>query len=366
MRIKPRNFGSAALIAGLLLLGACNDTSTVQNKQGQPPSAPTQANAGPDDEGQLIALNAGKSLIGKPTPALTFKTIDGTTVDLGKLLGKRPIYLKFWATWCIPCRQQMPAFKDDFARYGSEVEIFAINTGFNDDLAAVEAYRRELALPMPITIDDGKFAKAFNLRVTPQLIVIGRDGRILYVGHAEDDHLHAAIKAAIAQPVGLAKVVSTTNAGDGAPPAPQSGIHLTSSDGRSVMIGGHSDHATRILLFLSPWCEGYLEKSRPADGAACRAAREAVSKSAKTGQSEVVGIASGLWADADAVTSFVSKTSFPAPVVLDKDGALFRRYGVNRVPTVVEMDREGRVIRRFDPTEKDFGREISRIGGGQP
>jgi peroxiredoxin len=365
MLIKTRNILSAALIAASLLLGGCDDRSSTPGKQGQTSAANGQAKASPDDEGQLIALDAGKDLIGKQAPKLTFKTIDGTTVDLGKYLGKRPIYLKFWATWCIPCRRQMPAFKNDFTRYGREVETFAINTGFNDDLAAVEAYRRELALPMPIAIDDGKLAKAFNLRVTPQHVVIGRDGQIAYVGHAEDDQLHAAIEAAIAQPAGLAKAGSANDAGEGVSP-PQTGISLASSDGRSVMIGGQSDHANRVLLFLSPWCEGYLEKSRPADGAACRAAREAVSKSVTSGRSEAIGIASGLWADADAVTAFVSKATFPAPVVLDKDGALFRKYGVNRVPTVVELDREGRVVGRFDSTGKDFGEQLSRLKRRRP
>jgi thiol-disulfide isomerase/thioredoxin len=60
--------------------------------------------------GQQRAQEAGRALIGSPAPPLVLKTIDGETIDLGGLYGKKAVYLKFWATWCVPCRQQMPHF----------------------------------------------------------------------------------------------------------------------------------------------------------------------------------------------------------------------------------------------------------------
>src|SRR5262245_40219118 len=60
-----------------------------------------------DEEGEVFALEAGKSLIGKPAPRLVLETIDGRRIDLAQSYGKKPVYLKFWATWCGSCRMQM-------------------------------------------------------------------------------------------------------------------------------------------------------------------------------------------------------------------------------------------------------------------
>ena len=121
------------------------------------------------------------------------KTIDGNAIDLGRLYGRQAVYLKFWATWCVPCRQQMPHFQHAFETAGPGMEVIAVNTGFNDSLDTVRTYRKRLGITMPIVIDDGSLAAAFGLRVTPQHIVIGRDGRILYVGHLADARLDAAL-----------------------------------------------------------------------------------------------------------------------------------------------------------------------------
>jgi thiol-disulfide isomerase/thioredoxin len=55
-------------------------------------------------EGEQRAEAVGHTLIGSPAPRMVLKTIDGETIDLGKLYGKKAVYLKFWATWCVPCR----------------------------------------------------------------------------------------------------------------------------------------------------------------------------------------------------------------------------------------------------------------------
>src|SRR5262249_23618992 len=108
----------------------------------------------------------------------------------------KAVYLKFWATWCVPCREQMPHFERTFESAGPDLAVIAINVGFNDTLADVEAYRSKLGIKMPIVIDDGKLGEAFNLRVTPQHVIIGRDGRIQYVGHLANDRLEQALVAA--------------------------------------------------------------------------------------------------------------------------------------------------------------------------
>ena len=152
--------------------------------------------ANAETDGQQLAIGAGQSLIGTAAPRLVLKTIDGETIDLGKLYGKQAVYLKLWATWCVPCRQQMPHFEHVYETAGPDLAVIAIDIGFNDSIDAIRLYRKRLGITMPIVMDDGRVGAALHLRVTPQHIVIGRDGRIEYVGHLADATLDAALVAA--------------------------------------------------------------------------------------------------------------------------------------------------------------------------
>jgi len=155
------------------------------------------ATAGAEITGQQRAEAAGHDLLGTPAPRLVLKTIDGDTIDLGGLYGKKAVYLKFWATWCVPCRQQMPHFQHTYETAGADLAVIAVNVGFNDSVEAIRKYQKQLGITMPIVFDgDAAIAGAFNVRVTPQHIVIGRDGRIRYVGHLADERLDAALIAA--------------------------------------------------------------------------------------------------------------------------------------------------------------------------
>src|SRR6202790_2848187 len=84
--------------------------------------------------GQQRAEAAGRGLVGSPAPRLVLKTIDGDTIDLGNLYGKKAVYLKFWATWCVPCREQMPHFERTYESEGSDVAVIAVNAGFNTSI----------------------------------------------------------------------------------------------------------------------------------------------------------------------------------------------------------------------------------------
>jgi hypothetical protein len=87
----------------------------------------------------------------------------------------------------------MPHFERTFETLGNDIEVIAVNTNFNETPQGIASYRDRHGLKMPIVIDDGRLASALNLRVTPQHVLIGRDGRITYVGHLTDNKLDAAL-----------------------------------------------------------------------------------------------------------------------------------------------------------------------------
>jgi thiol-disulfide isomerase/thioredoxin len=313
------------------------------------------------DSGQQRAEAAGQSLIGTPAPAMVLKTIDGQTIDLGKLYGKKAVYLKFWATWCVPCREQMPHLQRTYEEAGPDMAVIAIDVGFDDSVEEVRKYRQQVGLSMPIVFDDGSLGEAFHLRVTPQHVVVGRDGRILYVGHEANARLDAALLAARTAtplPVAVAKATAVAEKpigiGDSVPDA-----SVTTLAGKSFAL--HDAAKPTVLVFLSPWCESYLAKSRPQLSQSCRGMREQVDALArKRSDLRWLGVASGLWAARDDLADYEKTYQVEIPLTLDASGTLFRSFRVMHVPTVLLVDAQGRVTRRIEAGDGDLAKALSR------
>src|SRR5215472_3985113 len=305
------------------------------------------------ESGQDRAESAGQPLLGLPGPDIALQTIDGKTIDLAKLYGRKPVYLKFWATWCVPCREQMPGFERDYETLGDRIAFIAVNAAFNDTEEAVRQVQREAGMRMPIVIDDGRLAAALNLRVTPQHVVIGRDGRILYIGHLADERLHAALDEALRE--GPRTVSAREPPGRvvfGVGDTPHDLTAVTTTGEAFPLVGPSPDKRPRALVFFSPWCESYLAKSRPAASQACRRVREEMNDLAPHSDARWLGIASGLWASMKDLADYQQEPGTPVPLTLDANGRLFRAFGVRDVPTVVLLDAQGRIAAKFGPNDR--------------
>jgi peroxiredoxin len=331
-------------------------------------AAPLMAEDSADyaQEGERRAVAAGAVVIGQRLPALTLKTIDGASIDLGAYRGKRPVYLKFWATWCAPCLAQMPDFNAIHARLGGDIEVIALNTGFNDDLAAVQRFREELNMRMPVVIDDGRLARALNLRVTPQHVVVGRDGRILHVGHLDDAKLHAALEQAIAQSVagGAGEVPELPVAKTFKPGDDVRDVELRTLDGMRLRLGSARSGKPRGVVFTAAWCEWYVADRRPETAQACERVRQRVDALAARGEVLWVTVASDLWTSADDLREYGVSNQLRTPLVLYEGGALFAAFGVRKVPSVALIGMDGRLQQLLGPEE--FGVEAVKQLGTAP
>src|SRR5205814_10275085 len=67
--------------------------------------------------------------VGTQAPAVTVEDLDGKPVDRGRYIGKHPVMLEFWATWCPLCKALEPALEAAHARYGATVQFIAIGVG---------------------------------------------------------------------------------------------------------------------------------------------------------------------------------------------------------------------------------------------
>jgi peroxiredoxin len=130
---------------------------------------------------------------------------DGSPVALSDLRGK-VVLLNFWATWCKPCEDEMPAMERMYrALRGQAFELLAISV--DEEREAVEAFRGQLGLSFPILMDSRKkVATAYQTFRFPESLLIGRDGVVVerYVGPKEWDAeaYVARIRRLIARPDG--------------------------------------------------------------------------------------------------------------------------------------------------------------------
>lgn len=321
-----------------------------------------QAKPSPGDPGFVAEDPRLTRLIGQPGPAIRLQMIDGQKRDLRKLYGSKPVYLKLWATYCIPCRIQMPGFEKIFETYRDRMEVIAVNAGVGDDAAKVKDFAKESGMHMPLAIDDGALGAWIKLRETPLHILIGRDGTVVYAGHQDGPELYAAIKRAIAAkshgPVVTTNVadIAALRPGDSVP-----AIALTGSRGQPVALKRGRASRPRAILFTSVWCESYLKATEPETVPKCKRARETVDRLATSGGVEWQGIVSHLWTDAKALASYEADKKPRIAMALDTDGVAFRTFGIRRFPAIALIDREGRLVRVIGPDEVDIGGAVAAL-----
>jgi thiol-disulfide isomerase/thioredoxin len=127
----------------------------------------------------------------KPAPALKLKDLDGKTLDLAQLKGK-VVLINFWATWCPPCRREMPSMERlSQAFKGQPLVVLAVDVGEDPD--TIDAFTSQLdTMPtFPILLDTRSHAmRAWKVAGLPTTFLVDKQGRIVAsaIGGREFDH----------------------------------------------------------------------------------------------------------------------------------------------------------------------------------
>lgn len=119
---------------------------------------------------------------GFQAPDFTLETLEGSSIRLSNLRGQ-PVVLNFWASWCPPCRAEMPALQAAFEADGANgLVVLAVNTTFQDSRAAAAAFIEEFGLSFPIALDqDGTVSRQYQLRALPSTWFIDAAGVVRQV-----------------------------------------------------------------------------------------------------------------------------------------------------------------------------------------
>lgn len=107
-------------------------------------------------------------------PDFALTALDGTVYHLEELAGQT-VVLNFWATWCGPCRLEMPML----SRWvHAHPDVLMLGVAVDDTVGPVRAFVRERDLPYPIVFDDARVQAAYGVTRLPTTVVIGPDGRV--------------------------------------------------------------------------------------------------------------------------------------------------------------------------------------------
>lgn len=138
------------------------------------------AQADTADRQQDLAQQLGTLEEGSQAPQFELQSVAGETIALSQYRGQ-VVVLNFWATWCGPCRLEMPVLQSRFERYSPQgFIVLGINAGEGSD--PITAFRDELGLSFPLLLDPQEdVQRLYRIRAYPTSILIDRQGKIAKV-----------------------------------------------------------------------------------------------------------------------------------------------------------------------------------------
>ena len=129
---------------------------------------------------------------------VALEDLDGNPVSLADYIGKKPVLLEFWATWCPLCKALEPRVQAAYDKYGRDVEFIIVAVAVNQTLRRVGRHIAEHELPGRILWDgEGAAVRAFMAPSTSYVVVLDADGKVAYTGLGDDQDLEAAIAKAL-------------------------------------------------------------------------------------------------------------------------------------------------------------------------
>ena len=162
--------GAAAVLYEKLVQGFAPQTMVVTEEAGN--VSPAQGSSSQEDQTEATTIQA---------PNVTILDASGKEVQLQSLVGK-PIILNFWASWCPPCKQEMPDFEAAYKKYGTDIQFMMVNMtdGGRETIATAEKYIASQGYSFPIYFDTKQEAAIeYGVSAIPTTYFINAQGHII-------------------------------------------------------------------------------------------------------------------------------------------------------------------------------------------
>lgn len=126
-----------------------------------------------------LAVNRDSDLLkeGQPAPVFEMEFSNGTRISTKNLAG-RALVINFWATWCGPCRHEIPIILEKQAQYPDDLLVLAVNV--KEDREKVENFASQFGMNIPVILDPpGSIVRLFKVRGYPTSIFINANGELV-------------------------------------------------------------------------------------------------------------------------------------------------------------------------------------------
>ena len=136
--------------------------------------------------------------VGDKAPTAVVQTLEGKPIDLAQFVGKTPVLIEFWATWCPLCRQLEPTIRALHDRYGAQLEIVHLVVPQNQTPEQAREYIERRGLRGRFFFDaEGAAYKAFAAYHTSYIVVLDRYGTVVHSADGPKQDLDAAVAKAV-------------------------------------------------------------------------------------------------------------------------------------------------------------------------
>ena len=146
----------------------------------------------------LAAQETGLA-VGAAAPAAAVQTLAGAPADLKSVIGTGPVVIEFWATWCPSCKELEPRMLAAQKKYAGKVRFVAVAVGVNQSRALVQKYVDKHGLQAMTHFYDaqGAASEKYDVPATSHVVVLNKQGKVVYTGVGGTQDLDAAIKKAL-------------------------------------------------------------------------------------------------------------------------------------------------------------------------
>jgi thiol-disulfide isomerase/thioredoxin len=135
--------------------------------------------------------------VGTAAPSAKLEMLDGKTADLSTYIGKSPVVMEFWATWCPNCKELEPAMLAVQKKYAGKVQFVGVAVSVNESPELVRRYVEKHGLAGAQFYDrKGAALDAYDVPATSFVVVINKAGKVVYTGLGGTQDLDAAIRKA--------------------------------------------------------------------------------------------------------------------------------------------------------------------------